>query len=217
MHPPDAGTLDAHIRSGESRSTIVGSSLTLPISSGSTVAISTLSPSPHSRPSSTFSNMSTKAMITSLCSLALAIMKSDSTSMLTTFLLVRAFGASSISSCMVLLPMSSDFRSTFLASSMSLEIRTVHRLCRRLFRTLQHVTPLSLPSSRPIRSFQSSQTIFFIQTFPQNLWSIIQHTGGSLDREGLLSGGCTMFHPLLVNAFTSGFSSLLSKVQHHSR
>jgi hypothetical protein len=75
MLHPGAGTLDIHMKFVESRSTIVGWSLTQPISSGSTAAISILNPSPQSRLSSTSTNMCTKAMTALLCSLELATMK----------------------------------------------------------------------------------------------------------------------------------------------
>ena len=96
-------------------------------------------------------------MITLQCSVGHAMMKSNSTLMLATFLLAKAFGTSSILVCMAPLPTLSDFRFTFMASSMSLGIRMVSRLSRRSFKMLQNVTPLSLPPSKPIRSIQSLQ------------------------------------------------------------
>jgi hypothetical protein len=172
---PDVVTLDRLIRFGESTLTITGSSLILPISFGSIIAISISNLLLQSRLSSTFSSMCTKAMIASPCSLELAMMKSSSTSILATFLLAKAFGVSSISSCTVPFPMWSDSRSTFLASSISLGIKMVSRLCRRLYSKLQNMILFSPPFSRPIRSIQSWQTMFFIRTFLPNLCQITKH------------------------------------------
>jgi hypothetical protein len=77
----------------------------------------------------------------------------------------------------------------------------------------QDVTPLLLDTSRPISSIQSLHRMCLTRTFLQSLCGFKEHASGSPDSADLPLGGCTMLSPLLVNASTSGFFLLLSKVQ----
>jgi hypothetical protein len=213
MPQPGVGTLDRHIKFVESRSTIAGSSHTVPISSGSIVAISISSPSCLSRPSNTSTSMSTRAMIASPCSSVLATMRSNSILTLAMSQPVRVSGASSTFSCTALSPMSSTSKSIFQASSMSPGMRTASRPSRRLLIILQNVTPPLLATSRPTSSIQSLHRMCLIRTFLQSLCGFKGHTSGSPDSMDLPLGGCTMLSPLPVNASTSASFSLLSRVQ----
>jgi hypothetical protein len=211
MPQPDVGTLDRHIKFVESRSIIAGSSHTVPISSGSIVAISISSPSHLSRPSNTSTSMSTRAMIASPCSSVLATMRSSSISMLAMSQPVRVSGTSSTFSCTALSPTSSDSKSIFQASSMSPGMRTASRPSRRLPIMPQNVTPPLLATSRPTSSIQSLHRTCLIRTFLQSLCGFKEHASGSPDSVDLPLGGCTMLSPLPVS--TSGSFSLLLRVR----
>src|ERR1700742_2132608 len=163
----DVVTLARHMRSGESRSIVNGLSPTVHISSTSNAATSMLNPLALSRLSSTSSNTSTRAMIVSLCSLAIAQMKSSSTWMPAISLSVRLPSTSLASKCMIAIQVSSTSKYIFPTNSMLHGLRTALEMFRTLFNKLDPKTLPSLPISKPTSNFhlpEKPSTMIFLQS-----------------------------------------------------
>ena len=183
---------------------------------GCSAAISTWSASSQSRPSSTFTNMSTKVMITLLWSLDSARIRLSCIWISAMFLPVKVYGGCISSQCMKRAPILSNFRSISQTSNWSHRMKTMSQMYRLWLRSKETRTSLLLLTSKPMPNIlrhDYSST----KTFPPSLFGRQKIESGNQGSKVLQLAACTMPILALKNTFTSILFWLQSKVLHHLR
>src|SRR5271156_444500 len=193
---------------------IDGSLLIQSFGSGSSAVISIWSVFFQSKASSTFTNMSIKAMIVPLWSLEDVWMRSNYIWIHVMSLHMRQYGDCFNIQCMRNLQVFIDFRFIHLEITWFSGMRKDLMVFKMLYR--DKAIPFLLDISKPMKNIQRPE-IFFIKTFLLNGYGIRKRRSGKRESRVMLLGACTMLILILESAFISELFWLLSRGLNHLR